>query len=360
MEVMIAVSIFAVISGGLYSILRHANRQGSKAFTRQDLVTQANSILKQLQDDFRCAASASVKVSNDGGQIQLNLHIENKLATVTYRWEKPKFIRKVEYDNKTTIHVFSNNFEKFEMEKKPRPTGENETCSPDTPEQVLLRVTLSGWVPGDPKPLVHEQHCMATMREISSLKYDPHWKDVGNLQGAFHTYGDLMGSLAEDAKAMVEDFSKGIEDTIKDAENAVKNASQNPAEARNQLNNALNEIKKGKQDLKEKLNDLEERVENLPEKIFETKWYNWNTWTDGQKKDALKRVSNEFNKMKTKEDMDYNKLKKAAGSFDLNDAFKEFFNAKKDAFETREKMNENENKVNQMLSNLDKGMGTNE
>ncbi|MBI3038923.1 type II secretion system protein [bacterium] len=356
-EIIIAILIFSLVSVGMYSFIRTANKQSTKAYSRQDLVNQANSLLKLMQDDFRTTASASLNILENGGEVKLQQHLGNKLATIVYNWQKPKLWRKVTYDNQTTLHVFSNNLESFSVEKKLRPSGPGGNKEIDnTPEQVVIRLGLTVPVPGSPAPLSHEQHAMATMREVSSLKYDPHWRDVGNMQGAFNAYGNLLKSIGEDANLLVEDVTKSIEKTVKDAEKAANDALNQPKAnleaTKVQLNNALKEIEKGKLDVDSALKNLEENMKNLPEDIFERKFSSPSTWL-ASKEDALKRVQNTFAAMKTPDQMDFKKLENAADPFHLDSSFADFVKSKKESVEQRMSMDTNKQKVTDLLSKIE-------
>lgn len=353
---MVALGIFAIISLAMYNVLTAGNKAGMKAYTRQDLTQDSNNLVKLMQIDFAVAASASLNIKSDASEIKLQEHNKDKLQTITYVWNKPKLYRKVETPGApTSLHILTNNLAEFAVEKKPRPSGPAETTD-TTAEQVLIKLKLTAQIPGSTQELVHEQHAMATMREVSSLKYDPNWRDVGNLKGCFDTYGNLLKSIGEDAKALIEDVSKTVDDAIKNAESQVQDALNKPKEnleaTKAQLRSALNEIKQGKIDVGDGLKDIEQNVRDLPSKIFEREAGRIGTWF-GSKDDALKRVQNAFYNMKRVEDMDYQKLVDAAKPFRLNEAFKGMFESKRDSLKQQIKLGEQEQKVGDLITKID-------
>lgn len=360
-EVMVAILVFSLAAGGMYAFLQHGNQQSMRAYTRQAMVTQANVVLKAMQDDFRMAASASLKFDAAAGEVRLQQHHGGTdLANITYKWDKPRLSRKVVFKGKTSLRVLSTAMDGFSVETKPRPSG-GEDDYPDTPEQVAIKLSLKAIVPGSPDPLVHDQHAMATMREVSSFKYDPHWRDVGDLKGAFSTYGSLLGGIGEDAKLLVEDISKTLEQTVADAEAAAKEALNKPKanleETKRQLNNALSDLKQADLDLSDSIGECEQSMADLPEDIFERKFGSPGTWL-ASKSDARDNVANAFKNMKTVEQMDYGKLEKAAGSFKLKDTFRTIFDNKKDAMNQRIKLAGNKKKLEDLKNELDsKGTG---
>jgi len=357
-EVMVSIVIFSLAAGGIYAFLRHGNQQAAKAYTRQALVSQTNTLMKALQDDFRMAASVSLSISEAGGEALLQQHHGGeKVAIITYKWEKPRLTRKVVFNGKTTLHTMSNSVDGFSLETKPRPSAGPEDTG-DGPEQVAIKLSMKATVPGATEPLVHDQNAMATMREVSSFKYDPHWKDVGDLKGAFSTYGNLMSSIGNDAKLLVEDIGKTFEDTTANAEQAANDALSQPranlAETKKQLRNALNDIKQADLDLNSAIKDTEQNMRDLPEDVFERKLSRLGTWFSS-KSDAVRDVSNAFNGMKTVEQMDYGKLEHAAGSYTLKDVFKNIFDSKKDALVQKNKMKDNTKELNDLLVKVEGG-----
>lgn len=359
LELTIAILIFALLMGGMYSFLHQANTAGSRAFTRQDLVGQSNVIMKQIQEDFQVAASVTISMNPESAEIAIVQVFDNKESKVFYTWKKPELIRKVNFENRTSLHKFSNNVEKFLVEKKLRPSIDSDDVQAAN-EQVLVELGLSSWVPGDPKPLTHEQHVMATMRNVSSVKYDPHWREVGNLKGAFSSYGDLLKSLTEDSKLLIEDLSSSTEALVEDAENTAKDAlSQNAANLRQaevQIKTALSDLKKGKIDLNTSLNDMQSNLNSMPSDIFQREVKKFGTWF-GDKGAALRRVQNAFLNMKTVADCDVSRLEAAARPFALNNAFRQFLNSKREALANRVKMENNEAKLGKLLDDVKSKLG---
>ncbi|HOY66489.1 MAG TPA: prepilin-type N-terminal cleavage/methylation domain-containing protein [Candidatus Ozemobacteraceae bacterium] len=354
-EVMVATVVFALAAGGMYAFLRHGNLQSTRAYTRQAMVTQANIVLKAMQDDFRMAASASLKFDESKGEVSLQQHRGgDKLAQITYKWEKPRLLRKVVFDKSTSLRVLSTAMDAFSVETKPRPSI-SETDYADTPEQVAIRLKLKAEIPGLPEALEHEQHAMATMREVSSVKNDPHWRDVGDMKGAFNTYGNLLNSIGEDSKLLVEDISKTLKSDLDRLEENVEEALNKPKanleETKRQLRNALTEIAQADLDLNSAIKDCEQNMKDLPDDILERKVGKIGTWTANKGK-TIDRIQRTFSEMKTVEQMDYNKLKKAAGSFELKDTFKSIFDSKKDALVQRNKLAGDKSTVEGLLAKV--------
>jgi len=355
-EIMVALGIFAIISLAMYNVLTAGNQAGMKAYTRNDMTLDANNLVKLMQIDFAVAASASVNIKSDASEIKLQEHHGDKIQNVTYVWNKPKLYRKVEEPGTPTrLHILTNNLSEFKVEKKPRPSGPSEPTD-TTSEQVLIKLQLTARIPGSTQDMVHEQHAMATMREVSSLKYDPNWREVGNLKGCFDTYGNLLQSIGEDAKMLVEDVAKTVDDAIKNAEEQVKDAMNQPKEnleaTKTQLKTALGEIKQGKLDVGAGLKDIQQTVKDLPSSIFQREFKKIGTW-GASKGDALKRVQNAFDSMKTVDQMDYQKLVDAAKPFSLNEAFKGMFDSKRDSLKQEVNLGEQEKKVNDLITKID-------
>jgi|GEM_PF-1961602 len=355
-EVMVATVVFALAAGGMYAFLRHSNLQSVRAYTRQDMVNQATTVMKAMQDDFRMAASASLKFDEARGEVTLQQHRGgDKLALIIYRWEKPRLLRKVVYNGSTSLRVLSTAMNTFSVETKPRPSIA-EGDHTDTPEQVSIKVGLKAQIPGIPEALEHEQHAMATMREVSSSKNDPHWRDVGNMKGAFSTYGNLLNSIGDDAKLLVEDIGKSLQSDIDRLEANVKEALDKPKanlqETKNQLRNALKDIANADIDLNSAIKDCEQNMKDLPKDIFERKFSKLGTWVADKDK-AVDNVQRTFAGMKTLEQMDYGKLEKAAGSFELKDTFRSIFDSKKDALTQKISLADNRKKLNDLLAKVD-------
>lgn len=355
-EVMVATAVFALAAGGIYAFLRHGNLQSSRAYTRQGMVNQANTILKAMQDDFRMAATASFNFGEAMGEISLRQHRNgDKLAQITYKWEKPRLHRKVIFDKSTSLRVLSTAIDEFSVETKPRPSI-SESDYADTPEQVAIRLKLKVQIPGIPQALEHEQHVMATMREVSSVKNDPHWRDVGDMKGAFNTYGNLLNSIGEDSKLLVEDIGKSLQSDLDRLEANVEEALNKPKanleETKRQLRNAMSEITQADLDLKSAVTDCEQNMKDLPEDILERKFSKFGTWT-ADKGDAIDRIQSTFAGMNTVEQMDYSKLEKAAGSFTLKDTFRSIFDSKKDALIQRNKLADNKKRLDEMMAKVD-------
>lgn len=355
-EVAMAILVFSVVMGGMYSFLTQAGKASSKSNSRQDLVTQSNIMMKQLQDDFRVTQLATVTLNPDQGTIQLMSKINSKDAKVTYTWKKPTLVRKSEYEGKVTVHQFTDSMEAFSVEKKPRPSTDEAGSLNAADEQMVIRMELSSWVPGTSKPITHEQHAMATMRQASSLKYDPHWRNVGDMKGAFSAYGNLLDSLTQDSQLLVEDVAKTTESLVKDAENtandALNNNLTNLKQAKDQVAGALKDLKKGKLDLDTSLDDMTNNLKSLPTDIFKREAKKPGTWL-GSKSDALKRVQDAFVNMKTVEDCKIEKLRDAAKPFKLNDAFDSFLKSKKEALQNKVKMNNQEASLTAILNRVD-------
>ncbi|HOT27969.1 MAG TPA: prepilin-type N-terminal cleavage/methylation domain-containing protein [Candidatus Ozemobacteraceae bacterium] len=355
-EVMVATAVFALAAGGIYAFLRHGNLESTRAYTRQGMVNQATTVLKAMQDDFRMAASASLKFDADKGEVTLQQHRNgDDLALISYKWEKPRLIRKVVYKGSTSIRVLSTAMDAFSVETKPRPSI-SEDDLPDTPEQVSIKLSLRANIPGLTQDLVHDQHVMATMREVSSAKNDPHWRDVGNMKGVFSTYGNLLNSIGDDAKLLVEDIGKTLQSDLDRLEANVEEALNKPKAnleaTKRELKNALNDIANADLDLTSAIKDCETNMSDLPEDIFERKLSKAGTWFASKEK-ALNRVKNSFASMKTIEQMDYKKLEKAAGSFELKDTFKSIFDAKKDAMTQKITLANNKKKVEDLLTKVE-------
>lgn len=355
-EVMVATAVFALAAGGIYAFLRHGNLESTRAYTRQGMVNQATTVLKAMQDDFRMAASASLKFDEAKGEVTLQQHRSgDDLALISYKWEKPRLIRKAVYKGSTSIRVLSTAMDKFSVETKPRPSI-SEDDIPDTPEQVSIKLSLRANIPGLKQDLVHDQHVMATMREVSSAKNDPHWRDVGNMKGVFNTYGNLLNSIGDDAKLLVEDIGKTLQSDLDRLEANVEEALNKPKAnleaTKRELKNALNDIANADIDLTSAIKDCETNMSDLPEDIFERKLSKAGTWFASKEK-ALNRVKNSFAGMKTIEQMDYGKLEKAAGSFELKDTFKSIFDAKKDAMTQKINLADNKKKVEDLLTKVE-------
>lgn len=351
-EVMVATAVFALAASGIYAFLRHGNLESTRAYTRQGMVNQATTVLKAMQDDFRMAASASLKFDEAKGEVTLQQHRSgDDLALISYNWEKPRLIRKVVFKGSTSIRVLSTAMDKFSVETKPRPSI-SEDDIPDTPEQVSIKLSLRANIPGLTQDLVHDQHVMATMREVSSAKNDPHWRDVGNMKGVFNTYGNLLNSIGDDAKLLVEDIGKTLQSDLDRLEANVEEALNKPKanleSTKRELKNALNDIANADIDLTSAIKDCETNMSDLPEEIFERKLSKAGTWFASKEK-ALNRVKNTFAGMKTIEQMDYGKLERAAGSFELKDTFKSIFDAKKDAMTQKISLADNKKKVEDLL-----------
>lgn len=362
-EVMVATAVFALAAGGMYAFLRHGNLESTRAYTRQGMVNQATTVLKAMQDDFRMAASASLKFDEAKGEVTLQQHRNgDDLALISYKWEKPRLIRKVVFKGSTSIRVLSTAMDTFSVETKPRPSISEEDI-PDTPEQVSIKLSLRANIPGLTQDLVYEQHVMATMREVSSAKNDPHWRDVGNMKDVFNTYGNLLNSIGDDAKLLVEDIGKTLQSDLDRLEANVEEALNKPKSnleaTKRELKNALNDIANANLDLTSAIKDCETNMSDLPEDIFERKLSRAGTWLASKEK-ALNRVKNSFTGMKTIEQMDYKKLEKAAGSFELKDTFKSIFDAKKDAMTQKITLAGDKKKVEDLLAkveNADPGKG---
>jgi prepilin-type N-terminal cleavage/methylation domain-containing protein len=354
-EIMVAILLFSIVAGGMYGFMRHAQKQNALALTRQSLTNQANVIMKRLQDDFRVTASASLQVAEGSGEVKLQQHLGSKKASVVYAWQRPRLTRKVVYDGKTTIRLLSQNVDGFEVTPKPRPSIEEGDFAM-TPEQVSIKVGMMTPLPGTGEPFRHDQHAMATMREVSSLKYDPHWRDVGNMKGVLSTYGNLLQSLGEDAKLLVEDISNTLQQTIADAEKAAKDALNQPKAnleaTKVQVRGAIQDIIRGRFDLDAALGELAQVVKELPKDIFERKFGKPGTWL-ASKEDALKDVQNAFNSMQTPESISLKKLEDAAGPFKLHECFKDFVQSKKESLEQRNKLDADKTKLEDLLQQLD-------
>lgn len=355
-EMIIAVLIFSLISGGLYGFLTHARKQSARADIRMALTTQSNTILQVVQEDLKFTASASIAIDQNAGQVRFEQHVGKDLedvAKVSYLWQKPKLFRKAVYKGKTTLKMMSKCVDLFQLERKPRPSIAEDDFDAQ-PEQVKVSLGLSLWVPGFKDPMTHEQHVMATMRELSSRKYDPHWRDVGNMKGAFSTYGNLLSSLGEDAKLLVEDITSTIDDIVAKIENDIKDAMNKPKanleDAKNQLRNALSEITQARLDVDSSLADMDIQIGELPSKIF-----NRDSLSNlfASKDDAMKRVRDAYRNMKELGQMDYGKLKKAADPFDLDSCFEEFFNNKVKALENRVQLDEKKKDVADLLAKIE-------
>jgi prepilin-type N-terminal cleavage/methylation domain-containing protein len=355
LEVTIGILVFSLVMGGMYMFLRQANRASSKAFTRQELMHQSNLITKQLQEDFRVAASAAISLSPNQSEVQLVQKIQNAEAKITYRWNKPRLVRKAEFDGKTTLKEMSHYMDTFAVEKKMRPVVDENDMTKAENEQVVIKLEMTAPVAGSPKPMTVEQHVIATMREVASLKYDPHWRNVGDMKGAFSAYGNLLDSLQSDAELMIEDIGATIDKLVEDVENFANDAldqnTGNLLEAKNNIDGALKDVAKGKVDLDKGLNDLETNMESIPEDIFERELGEMGTWL-GDKGDAKDRVAKAFFNMKTVEDCDVKKLEDAADPFKLNDAFRQMLKSKKEALENKVKMGANETKLNELLGEV--------
>lgn len=355
-EVMVAIVVFSLAAGGMYAFLRHGNLQSARAYTRQGMVSQATLVLKAMQDDFRMAASASLKFDEAKGEVTLQQHRNgDNLALISYKWEKPRLVRKVVFQGSTSLRVLSTAMDAFSVETKPRPSIA-EDDNPNTPEQVSIRLSLKTMIPGIPQALVHDQHVMATMREVTSAKNDPHWRDVGDMKGVFNTYGNLLNSIGDDAKLLVEDIGKTLQDDLDKLEDNVEDALNKPKanleETKRQLKNALNDIANADVDLTTAIKDCETNMKDLPEEILERKVSKAGTWFASKEK-ALNRVQNTFAGMKTLEQMDYGKLEKAAGSFDLKDTFKSIFDSKKDALTQKISLADNKKKVEGLMAKVE-------
>ncbi|MBF0408536.1 MAG: prepilin-type N-terminal cleavage/methylation domain-containing protein [Candidatus Riflebacteria bacterium] len=354
-EAVVATLIFSLATGAIYALLRHGNIQSMRAYTRQALVSQANVLLKSMEADFRMAASTSFVFDKSSGEVVLQqYHGGEKLATITYKWTKPELYRKAQFEGQTTIRVLSPFIEDFSVSTFPRPSAGPED-NPGTAEQIAIRLNMKVIIPGSNDPLIHEQHAMVTMREISSSKYDPHWKQVGDLKGVFGAYGNLISSFRSDSQLLVEDITKTIEQVIKDADAAAQSALSDPranvAEIQKQIRTAIDDIDQAQINLGVAIKDCENSMTEMPESIFKFEFLKFGTWF-GSKSDARDRVAKAFSEMKTLEQMDYKKLEKEGKPFTLDKAFKDIFDNKVKSMEQRIELEGSKKKLQDMMAQI--------
>ncbi len=332
-EVMITCGILAIISVPLYYILSDSNKRANIALARDYIKQESNKIFAILENDLSQAKKGSYQKVENAFSIEVKKNTK-KTDELKYTYEKPKLHRY--FDGKCWL--VSNVVDSFEIAKS----------MDGSPGKMTVSLVLKGNQIGlrDDEQPIYEQNKIIVIVEDATEEFDPHWREVEDVNEFFATKGSILASLKEDASQLIQDFSSTWMESLND----IKNMSLA------ELNNVSTDLKKNLTDLRNQLDDTNKDILDLDwHALYEesgpiSNFFKGNV--NKKRKKNAEKIKGMVANYKSKEEMDWNAVKSAARS-DLDEkALKAMFDAKVKLFEGQAQIEENISKVEEQLKSF--------
>ncbi|MBU1109352.1 MAG: prepilin-type N-terminal cleavage/methylation domain-containing protein [Candidatus Riflebacteria bacterium] len=314
-EIMVAVVILGIIMVPLYYLLKDASNKRALVASRDYVKQEANKVLKLLESDLSQARKGSFKqVSDDVIEIKVRKpgKDDTKDVALSYLYVAPELVRRFEGQR----WLVSKNVENFAV-----------STTPEVGRLVVslkMKAALDG-IAEEQGP-EYAQEKLIVMKEDSSEELDAFWRDVGDVNKFFATQGSVMGGIKDDAKQLTQQFTSEWSAAGADISNMTVG----------EITKVKNELMNGLKDVKKSLDGLDKDILGLSaDALFDR---NWLGGMSDSKKEKAKKVRETLAGMKTKGEMDWNKLKNIGGTGGLftsgmkTDAIKQMFNAKAELF----------------------------
>ena len=332
LELMISIAILSLISTAIYFFLSDSQKKSNMLMARNLVKQEANKIINVFESDFTQALKGSYSEEFKDGVASYSIMVrknEKQDDILTYTFKRPKLHRI--FDGRCWL--VSKNVDEFNFSKS----------IDNTPGKMVLDLVTKSDLVGikeDEQP-TYEQQKIIVMMEDASDEYDPHWREVGDVDKFFNTQGSLIASLKDDAKQLIENFA----DTWSQAIGDVKKMT-------------VGELQKLSLDLNKNLDDVKKNLENIDKEIADLDWHALydESGLIGSIFGANKRKRKKANKVKdivsgykSLEEMNWNEVK-SAGKGMKEEAIKAMYDAKVQLFEGRAKIQENIKTVEDQLA----------
>lgn len=314
-EVMVGVFLLSLISVPLYFLMKDASNKRALVASRDYAKQETNKVLKILENDLSQARKGSFKQKSDD-VIEIKVrkpgNKESEDMGLSYLFVKPDLIRR--FDGQEWL--VSRYVDSFDV-----------NTTPEAGRLVVslkIKAAMDGVAEAEAPELSQEK--LIVMREDSSEELDKFWRDVGDVNKFFATQGSIMAGVKADAKQLTQQFTGAYADMLKDIGKMT-----------------VGEILKVKDELLGALKDVKDSISGLDKDILDLSAdalydRNFLGGMSSSKKKKAKQVKEALAGMKTKGDMDWNKIKDIGGKGGLfssgmkTDAIKKMFNAKAELF----------------------------
>lgn len=336
LELMIATAILSLISTAIYFFLSDSQKKANMLVARNLVKQEANKVFTILENDLTQALKGTYKeeYSEDIASFSFMVRRDEKHdAIISYKYVRPKLLRY--FDGKPVPKLILNVVDEFEISNAIDNTPGKKVVT------LITRSNLLG-IRDDEQP-TYEQQKIVVMMEDASDEYDPHWREVGDVDKFFKTQGNLIAGLKEDATQLIENFA----DTWSQAIGDIKKMT-------------VGELQKLSLDLNKNLDDVKKNLENIDKEISDLDWHALydESGLIGKIFGANKRKRKKANKVKeivsgykSLEEMNWNEVK-SAGKGMKEDAIKAMYDAKVQLFEGRAKIKENIKAVEDQLASV--------
>ena len=314
-EIMVGVVILAIIAVPIYYLLHDASNKRAIVFSRDFVKQEANKVLKILELDLSQARKGTFKqVSDDVVEIKVRQvqGDEDKDVALSYLFVAPDLIRRFEGKR----WLVSKHVEDFAV-----------STTPEAGRLVVslkMKAALDG-IAEEQGP-EYAQEKLIVMKEDSSEELDAFWRDVGDVNKFFATQGSLMAGVKEDANQLTQQFTNTWSAAGADIS---KMTIGEITKVKDDLINGLKDVKKS-------LDGLDKDIMGLSADALYSR--NFLGGMSSSKKRKARQVKEALAGMKTKGEMDWNKIKNIGGSGGLfssgmkTEAIKQMYNAKAELF----------------------------
>lgn len=314
-EVMVGIFLLSVISVPLYYLMKDASNKRALVASRDYIKQETNKVLKILENDLSQARKGSFKqVSDDVVEIKVRKpgSKESEDVVLRYVYLKPTLLRR--FDGQEWL--VSKYVEDFSVSETPE--------AGRLVASLKVRAGMDGVQEEDAPELSQEK--LIVMREDSSDELDKFWRDVGDVSKFFATQGSIMAGVTADAKQLTQKFTGAYADMLKDINKMTVG----------EIMKVKDELLSGLGDVKSSLDGLDKDILDLSaDALYDRNWFGG---MSDSKKEKAKQVREALAGMKTKGQMDWNKIKNIGGKGGLfssgmkTDAIKKMYDAKAELF----------------------------
>ncbi|MBI3037887.1 prepilin-type N-terminal cleavage/methylation domain-containing protein [bacterium] len=306
-EIMVAFFIFSLVAAGLYKIMKYFAHQRTVIEARAISQKEVNLILTVMQKDLSQAKFNTFQ-NADGTNISIKVnHLRSdgntEAKTLRYSYNPPRLSRSFNGQAwKIGEHV-----EKLVLAK---------TATGQVLIEVKSKVKLDSMLPSEAQ--TYTQNQVVTLREDMASVNDPHWRNVGDVEGVFDLHGDLMGGVSEDMEAIVQDLHSDLDSLAADARAGI-----------------AAKIEEVKQKMGENLLKIKRHLNNLDRQIMDMSWravIDPNMWEYGYIGVASSKMKEKLSGMKSARELNWDQVRSCSYGMKIKESFYSLYNAKKELF----------------------------
>jgi prepilin-type N-terminal cleavage/methylation domain-containing protein len=186
-EMMVAFVIFCGLSATVYYLMKDAAAKRALAHSRTIARQEAERILTTLQRDLS-QAQAGVFGTLNTTQPEFGITLPEGIATVSYLFDPPRFIRRTTAPGHQAELVLSDHLNHFSLEKQ---VNEGQVLA-----EVEIKVRLETML--ENQAVKFHQTQIITMRADASSRFDAHWVDGGGVALAQTGQSQVLAGIGGD------------------------------------------------------------------------------------------------------------------------------------------------------------------